>query len=202
MPLTSVRAREKVLDVSLKGLDMNKDKICIIFSVLLSISFSCFSFPTATSNHSKRHQVKRKILTEVTLENANNIINDVLNYSTRKKMAPLSVCVLDSGGHLKAFQRQDNAGILRFDIAYAKAYGALGMSMDSRMLAEKAKQNPAFINAAIVASKGRLMPVPGGVLIRNTLGHIIGAVGVSGDSSDNDEKAAISGITGASLFTN
>ena len=102
--------------------------------------------------------------------------------------------VLDAGGHLIAFQRQDHAGILRFDIAFAKAYGALGMGIGSRGLALKAKEIPELIAGAVAASNGRLIPAPGGVLIVNDDQEIIGAVGASGDTSDDDERAVIAGI--------
>ena len=132
---------------------------------------------------------------KLTLKQANTIIDSSFIEGKILSLQPLSVVVLDAGGHIIAFQRQDNASILRFDIAFAKAYGALGMGIGSRGLANKAKEIPDFINAAIITSKGRLIPAPGGVLILNKKnGIIIGAVGVIGDTSDNDERAAIFGI--------
>ena len=134
------------------------------------------------------------IVSQLTLEQANAIIEASFIESKKKSLQPLSVAVIDAGGHLIAFQRQDKASILRFEIAFAKAYGALGMGMGSRGLALRAKESPDFINGAISAFKGRLIPAPGGVLILDSHNHIIGAAGISGDTSDNDEHCAITGI--------
>jgi uncharacterized protein GlcG (DUF336 family) len=108
--------------------------------------------------------------------------------------------VLDAGGHLVAFKREDRSGILRYDIAYGKAWGALGMGFGSRTLYERAANTPQFFNALYTASGGRVVTNPGGVLIRDSEGAIIGAVGVSGDTSDKDEECAIAGIEAADLF--
>ena len=121
-----------------------------------------------------------------------------LKRAREDSMAPLSVAVLDAGGHLVAFQREDRAGILRFEVARGKAYGALGLGVGSRALLARAEQQPAFIAAVASASDGRLIPVPGGVLIE-AAGEIIGAVGISGDTSDKDEAAAVAGIEAAGL---
>jgi len=107
--------------------------------------------------------------------------------------------VLDAGGHLVAFKREDRSGILRFDIAFGKAWGALGMGLGSRTLAGRAPKQPAFFTALAAASGGRLIPAPSGVLIRDKDGDVVGAVGISGDVSDNDEKCAIAGIQAAGL---
>ena len=131
----------------------------------------------------------------LTLKHANHMIDAAINEGRKLHLKPLCVLVLDAGGHLIAAQRQDQAAILRFDIAFAKAYGALGMGMGSRGLASMAKDIPDFISGATNASKGRLVPAPGGVLIlAEKQGVILGAVGVSGDTSDNDERTAITGI--------
>ena len=97
------------------------------------------------------------------------------------------------GGHLVAFKREDRSGILRFEIAFAKAYGALGMGFGSREIAGRAVGNPVFFSALTAISGGRLVPAPGGVLIVSD-GEMIGAVGISGDTSDNDEICALEGI--------
>ncbi len=131
---------------------------------------------------------------KLTLADANNIIQHAFVEAKQLSLAPMSVVVLDQGGNIIAFQRQDNAGILRFQIAFAKAYGALGLGIGSRGLAEKAKEIPDFMNGAISASGGRLIPAPGGVLVLDARNQIIGAVGASGDTSDNDEKVIVSGI--------
>ncbi len=133
----------------------------------------------------------------VTLDQADTIISTALVYGQTKGFAPLTIAVLDAGGHLVAFKRADDSGILRPEIAIGKAYGALGFGLDGRDLKEK---NANFLAAVAAASGGRMVPVPGGVLIRDPATHrVIGAVGISGDSSGNDEAAAIAGIEAAGL---
>ncbi|CAM3054602.1 GlcG/HbpS family heme-binding protein [Legionella worsleiensis] len=139
-------------------------------------------------------------MNRLTLEKANAIIEAGFVASMKLSLQPMSIAILDAGGHLIAFQRQDKAGILRFDIAYAKAYGALGMGIGSRGLALKANEIPNFMEGAINTSKGRLIPAPGGVLIVNLENEIIGAAGASGDTSDNDEHCIISGILSVGLI--
>jgi uncharacterized protein GlcG (DUF336 family) len=117
-------------------------------------------------------------------------------------MDPLTVAVLDSGGHLLSFQREDGSGILRSDIAIGKAWGALGMGIPSRTIRDRLKDRPAFQNALAVASQGRFIPVPGGVLACNQEGDVLGAVGISGDTSEKDEYCAIEGIKAAGLIPN
>ena len=108
--------------------------------------------------------------------------------------------VLDAGGHVVSVEREDGASNNRFEIAFGKAYGALALGMGSRSLMARAEQQPYFISAAAAAIGGRLVPVPGGVLVKDATGAtVIGCVGVSGDSSDNDELAAMAGIESASL---
>ena len=139
-------------------------------------------------------------MNRLTLEKANAIIEAAFIESMNLSLQPMSIAILDAGGHLVAFQRQDKAGILRFDIAYAKAYGALGMGIGSRGLALKALEIPDLMEGAIIASKGRLIAAPGGVLILNIDNEIIGAAGASGDTSDNDEHSVISGILSVGLI--
>jgi uncharacterized protein GlcG (DUF336 family) len=135
----------------------------------------------------------------ITLERANLIANAALKKGREMKFAPLTVAVLDAGGHLVALQREDGSGILRVEIATGKAYGALGFGFGSRELFERAKAAPVFMAAVAAASGGRFVPVPSGVLIRDAAGHVIGAAGVSGDTSDNDEICAVAGILAAGL---
>jgi uncharacterized protein GlcG (DUF336 family) len=135
----------------------------------------------------------------VTLAQASTIADVALRKGRELNCAPLTVAVLDSGGHLVAFKREDNSGILRFDIAFGKAWGALGMGFGSRTLAGRAAKMPVFFNALAAVSAGRMVPVPGGVLVRNAAAEIIGAVGISGDTSDRDELCAIAGIQAADL---
>src|SRR5947208_2104314 len=130
----------------------------------------------------------------INLAQAATIVDVALRKGRELQCAPLTVAVLDSGGHLVAFKREDKSGLLRFDIAFGKAWGALGMGFGSRALAARAAKMPAFFTALAAVSAGRMIPVPGGVLIRNAAGDIIGAVGISGDTSDRDEMCAIAGI--------
>ena len=130
----------------------------------------------------------------LTLEHASTIIDAALRKGREMKFAPLSVAVLDAGGHLIAFKREDRSGILRFDIAFGKAWGALGLGFGSRELAVRATATPVFVAALAAVSGGRVVPVPSGVLIRDASGEVIGAVGISGDTSDNDETCAVAGI--------
>lgn len=133
----------------------------------------------------------------LSLEQASRIIDAALDNGRALNCDPLSVAVLDAGGHLVAFGRQDGSGILRPEIAIGKAYGALGFGLGSRALREKHAQ---FLNAVAAAAQGRMIPVPGGVLIRRSeTGEVLGAVGISGDTSDKDEAAAIAGIKAVGL---
>ncbi len=139
-------------------------------------------------------------MNKLTLEHANAIIEAGFTESMKLSMPPMSIAILDAGGHLIAFQRQDKAAILRFDIAFAKAYGALGMGIGSRGLEQKAREIPNLMEGAIAASKGRLIAAPGGVLIVNKDNEIIGAAGASGDTSDNDEHIVVCGILSGGLI--
>lgn len=135
----------------------------------------------------------------ITLAQAATIVDIALQKGREAKLAPLTVAVLDAGGHLVAFKREDKSGILRFDIAFGKAWGALGMGFGSRTLAGRAAKTPQFFTMLAAASGGRIVSNPGGVLIRNGEGDIIGACGISGDTSDKDEMCAIAGIAAAGL---
>jgi len=138
-------------------------------------------------------------MTSITLAQASIIVDETLKKGRDTNSAQLTVAVLDAGGHLVAFKREDNSGILRFEIAFGKAYGALGMGFGSRELLERSKANPSFMGALTVLSQGRLVPLPGGILIKDASGAVIGAVGVSGDTSDRDEECALTGISKAGL---
>src|SRR5436190_15583819 len=118
----------------------------------------------------------------VTLSQASTIVDAALKKGRDTNCAPLTVAVLDGGGHLVAFKREDKSGLLRFDIAFGKAWGALGMGFGSRTLAVRAAKTPQFFTMLAAASGGRMVTNPGGVLIRNGAGDIIGAVGISGDT--------------------
>jgi uncharacterized protein GlcG (DUF336 family) len=135
----------------------------------------------------------------ITLAQASTIVDVALKKARDSKLQPLTVAILDTGGHLVAFKREDKSGILRFDIAFGKAWGALGMGFGSRTLASRASKTPQFFTMLAAASGGRMVTNPGGVLIRDGDGNIVGACGVSGDTSDKDEMCAMAGIEAAGL---
>ena len=136
----------------------------------------------------------------VTLAQASTIVDVALKKARETNLAPLTVAVLDAGGHLVAYKREDKSGILRFDIAFGKAWGALGMGFGSRTLASRAAKTPQFFTMLAAASGGRMVTNPGGVLIKDASGTIVGACGISGDTSDKDEECAIAGIEAAGLY--
>ncbi len=135
----------------------------------------------------------------VSLAQASTIVDATLKKARELKQMPQTVVVLDSGGHVVCAKREDGSGIIRFEIAVGKAYGALGMGWGARTMMERAAQNPNFLTAIVAASGGHLVPNPGGVLIRDAGNAIIGAVGISGDTGDNDEIIACAGIEAAGL---
>lgn len=139
-------------------------------------------------------------MASVTLEQADTIVAAALSAGRENGMMPLTVAVLDTGGHPVALKREDGSGILRPQIACGKAWGAVGMGISSRLLRDRLSDRPTFISALTAASEGRFIPVPGGVLIKDEDGHILGAVGISGDTSDKDEYCAIAGIEAAGLM--
>ncbi|MBL25980.1 MAG: glcg protein [Rhodospirillaceae bacterium] len=138
-------------------------------------------------------------MTDITLDQARKIITVTLDKAGELGLKPMAVAVLDKGGHLKAFEKQDGASNLRFELAFGKANGALAMGIGSRALFQRAEQQPYFVNAVNALADGALVPVPGGVLIKDAGGAIMGAVGVTGDTSDNDETCAIAGIGAVGL---
>jgi uncharacterized protein GlcG (DUF336 family) len=133
------------------------------------------------------------------LELARQIVRGALAEGRKLNLAPLAVSVLDAGGNLVCFEREDGAGIIRFDITFAKAWGSLGMGFSSRELAKRSQQNPTFFATLATVSGGRMAPSPGGLLIADAAGSLLGAVGVSGDIGDKDELCAIAGIRSAGL---
>ena len=138
----------------------------------------------------------------LTLSQASVIVDAALAAAREMSLAPMTVVVLDAGGHAVALKREDGSGILRVEIATGKAWGGLGIGAGSRVLADRIGTGPAgeaFVGAAAMASGGRLVPVAGGVLVRGTGGAVLGAVGVSGDLSDKDEACAVAGIAAAGL---
>jgi uncharacterized protein GlcG (DUF336 family) len=136
----------------------------------------------------------------LTLNLASTIVDHALEKMNAIGCQPLTVAVLDTGGHLLVLKRADGSGILRPDIAIAKAWGVLGMGLGGRQLAQRAEAAPAFFAALSSISGGRIAPVQGGVLVRNDEGTLVGSVGISGDRSDVDETCAIYAIERAGLF--
>ncbi len=133
------------------------------------------------------------------LSTATKILEAALGYATEQGFKPMAVGVIDARGALKCFTAQDGTSLKRGEIALAKANGAVALGMGSRALMKRAEQQAYFITAATAAVGGSLVPVPGGVLIKDSAGMLLGAVGISGDTSDNDEAAAIAGIKAAGL---
>lgn len=135
----------------------------------------------------------------LTLAQARTIIDTALAQPRGDNAPALAVVVLDAGAHPVAFAREDGASLFRFDIAKAKATGALGMGADTRVIAGRAANNPAFFQSVVAVTGGQLALSPGGVLIRELEGAVIGAVGISGDTGDCDEACAMAGILAAGL---
>jgi uncharacterized protein GlcG (DUF336 family) len=138
-------------------------------------------------------------MSALTLAQASTIVDVALQKGRELNLAPLTVVVLDAGGQLKAVKREDNSSLLRPEIALGKAWGVLGMGFGARELQRRATKAPAFFAVLSDMSGGRMVPVPGGVLIRSADGAIIGSVGISGDLSEKDEACAVAGIVAAGL---
>lgn len=136
----------------------------------------------------------------LTLQAASLIADKSLEKGRELGFAPLTVAVLDAGGQLKVLKREDGASLLRPEIATGKAWGTLGMGFGGRELFRRATKVPIFFNALSDLAAGRMVPVPGGVLIRSAAGEILGAIGISGDASENDEVCAVHGIRAAGLL--
>ena len=134
----------------------------------------------------------------LTLDVAQKIVAGVLAYAKAQNLKPLAVGILDPRGAIKAFAAQDGTSLKRGDVAIGKANGALALGVGTRALMKRAELQPSFMSAVGAAIGGGLIPVPGGVLIKQA-GVIVGVVGVSGDTSDNDEAAAVAGITDVGL---
>lgn len=135
----------------------------------------------------------------VTLSKARTIIRKAMDHGKVHGMKPLSVVVLDDGGHVIAFERSDGASPGRFAIAQGKAYGTVMLGMAGKAQLARAEVQPFFMGAVNGVFGGQVIPVPGGVLMRDGRGRLLGAVGVTGDTSDNDAAAALAGIAAAGL---
>jgi len=135
----------------------------------------------------------------LTLDLASTIVDATLAEARKLSFKPIIALVLDTGGYAVALKREDGAGLLHYDIAMGKAWGAVAMGSASRALGDRMEQRPSVVAALAAASGGRFMPIPGGVLIRDAENRVVGSVGVSGELSDNDEICAVAGITAAGL---
>jgi len=144
-------------------------------------------------------ELLRAVHSSLPLSAAAHIVDEAIAVRTREGLLPLAVAVLDAGGNLVAFKREDGCGVLRFDVAFGKAWAALGMGMATRLIRDRMASRPAFQGALAAASAGRFIPVPGGVLVLDASGCAIGAVGISGDASDKDEYCAIQAVKIAGL---
>ncbi|MEO1563975.1 MAG: heme-binding protein [Pseudomonadota bacterium] len=138
-------------------------------------------------------------MAEISLTKAKKIIATAFAKGKEAGFKPLSVVVVDAGGHVKAFERQDGAAPGRFEIAFGKAHGCVMLGMTGTALRDRAEQQAYFITAAGSAYDGKMIPVPGGVLVRDKKGDVIGGVGVTGDTSENDAVAAVAGIEAVNL---
>lgn len=141
-------------------------------------------------------------MTGLSLDLARTIVDATRAKCRELKLKPMTIAVLDARGVLKTFIAEDGTSLMRGDIAHGKAYGALALGVGSRAIANRAADHPHFIGAINTMARGALVPVPGGVLINAKDGTLLGAIGVSGDTSDNDEMAAVAGIAAAGLVAN
>ncbi len=138
-------------------------------------------------------------MTTLTLGQAQQILAGALAHSQAAGYKPMGIVVLDEAGHLKAFAREDGASMFRFEVAQAKAWGAVGMGASSRLLGQRAKDNPNFFVSLAATAGGRFLPQTGAVLIKSAAGVTLGAVGASGGTGDEDEAICIAGIQSAGL---
>src|SRR5438094_9711126 len=140
-------------------------------------------------------------MSAINLDQANRIIAAVLKRGAEINCRPLSVIVVEPGCKVKAFKKEDGSSMIRFEMAYGKAYAALSLGRSSKLVRERAQERPIFMRYLIAASGDQIFPEGGGMLIRNSGGEVIGAVGVTGDTEDCDEELAVHGIHAAGLRT-
>lgn len=138
-------------------------------------------------------------MTDLTLDTARAILDASLAKAAEMKLKPMAMVILDARGCLKAAMVQDGTSLLRSEVAHGKAYGALALGMGSRAIFKRANEQPYFVDAINTMARGALVPVPGGVLIKDNTGKLLGAIGLSGDTSDNDETCAVAAIESAGL---
>ena len=138
-------------------------------------------------------------MNELTLNQAQTIVNAAIAEARARSFKPMGIIVVDDSGNPVAFAREDGASMLRFNIARGKAFGAVGMGVSSRALFDRAKDNPNFFVSLASAAEGKFLPQTGAVLIKNAQGHIIGAAGASGGTGDEDELICMAGVRAAGL---
>lgn len=136
----------------------------------------------------------------ISISKARSIIKKVMSHGKEQDMKPLSVIVLDAGGNVIAFERSDGASPGRFAIAHGKAYGSVMLGMSGTAQMQRAESQAYFMAAVNGVFGGQVIPVPGGVLVKDKNNEIIGAVGVTGDTSDNDALAAVTAIEDCGLI--
>ncbi len=139
-------------------------------------------------------------MASITLNKARTIVRKTLAKGREMELKPLSVVVLDAGGNPLAFEREDGAAPGRFEIARGKAYGCVMLGMTGTQLRDRAEAQAYFVTSVNGAYGGRVIPVPGGILVRDKRGQVLGAVGVTGDTSENDAEAGLAGIEAAGLI--
>ena len=140
-------------------------------------------------------------MTGITLAQANGIIDAILKRAVELNCRPISVVVVEPGCIVKAFQKEDGASMMRFEMAYGKAYAALSLGRSSKLILKRYEEKPKFMQFLIAASEDRIFPEGGGMVIRDAAGHMIGAVGVTGDTDERDEELAMHGIHAVGLKT-
>ncbi|MBP7565168.1 MAG: heme-binding protein [Burkholderiaceae bacterium] len=138
-------------------------------------------------------------MTTLTLAQAQQIIGTALARSKEAGYKPMAIAVVDGSGDLKAFAREDGASMFRFDVALGKAWGAVGMGVSSRVLGQRAKDNPNFFLSLAATAQGKFLPQTGAVVIKDAAGNVIGAAGASGGTGDEDEAICIAGVEAAGL---
>lgn len=137
----------------------------------------------------------------LSLDEANAMIGGAFAEAAKRKLRPLSAIVLDAGGRVKAFQKQDGCSLLRFEIAYGKAFASLGLGRPSRLVLQKAKDKPLFMESVINLADGPIFLEGGAQLVRDASGEVIGAIGLTGDTNQMDDACAIAGIHAAGMKT-
>jgi uncharacterized protein GlcG (DUF336 family) len=138
-------------------------------------------------------------MTSLTLDQAQRIVAAAIQAARKANYQPMGIAVLDASGNVITYAREDGASMFRFDIARAKAWGAAGMGVSSRVLGQRAKDNPNFFVSLSATSEGKFLPQPGAVVIKNAAGQIVGAVGASGGTGDEDEEICIAGVQSVGL---